>query len=487
MDNSKNNSDLTNIFINAENTDNDINNINSSEITSRNTNNTSNINNDYIVTMKVNLSENNVNSVIVPETVNIDKLITVPKKKYLEEIVKYKKDEITLLKDEIKEENEKKMEFMFKQLMGSLNYNLDVNPNYNLKNPIIKEDINEDDYINDPYKMKYTKIKNDNNSFKTKNIVNTPSLFSDSIKYESSEISAKSNLKVNIKRENNTINCSFSQYFNCIYIINLPDERHKLKNIVNIFYMNNIKFKIIDGIYAAKNSNNKKYYNRWNFQKLLNYSDLSKFLFDEKIYKRKNHDIIDILTSKTKSWNHWMNTGRYENRPLYEKTKINMEEQLGNLMAHINVIKDAIANNYNNILVLEDDVYLNKNFNEIHENIINKIPHYSILYYGAIQKNWEGINTDSGFYKANNTYGGFAYSLKNEYFNLILESMEELTLPIDKLFIHLQKTLNNSYVIYPNIFISDLENGKINRKREFVKYSKHFKWKVENYIIPKIE
>ena len=134
MDNSENTENVTDIFINAENTENTNNDIiNSSEITSKNTSNISNINEDFIVTMKVNLSENNVNSVIIPENVNVDKLITVPKKKYLEEIVKYKKDEITSLKDEIKEENEKKMEFMFKKLMSSFNNNMDINPNSNLK------------------------------------------------------------------------------------------------------------------------------------------------------------------------------------------------------------------------------------------------------------------------------------------------------------------------------------------------------------------
>lgn len=473
MDNSENNNDLTDIFLNKQNSDSE--NINNtSDIGSLTSNK---INNDIILTMKVNLSENKVNDVLIPESVNIDKLIQVPKKKYLEEVIKYKKDEIEDLKNEIKEENEKKMEFMFKQLMNSFNYN-----NFTSNDKIINQQ-NNSEIDDDPFKMDYTKIKTKTNKKKIINSYN--SIFSDSTKYVTSEISIASNIKKENK-QTKILNYNFSEYFDCVYLINLPDERYKLKNIINIFDTNKVKYKIIDGVYTNNNIYS-KYLKRWEFQKHLDYSELSKFLFDEKIYLKNNQDLKNILSSKSSAWKHWKNNGRFENRILYDITKISLESQLGNLIAHINVLKDAIKNKYDNILVLEDDVFINKDFNEIHENIISKIPDYSILYYGGIQKKWENINIENGFYKAENTYGGFAYALRNEYFNYILEQMEELVYPIDKLFINIQNSLENSYVIYPNIFITDLENGKIHRKRDFKKYSKHFKWKVENYIIPKIE
>ncbi len=475
MDNSENNNDLTDIFVNKKISESE-NITNSSNITSLTDNK---INNDLILTMKVNLSENKVNDVLIPESVNIDKLIQVPKKKYLEEVTKYKKDEIENLKNEIKEENEKKMEFMFKQLMNSFNYN-----NFTSNDKIINQqnnfENNNENNEDDPFKMEYTKIKT--HIKKKKNSSN--SIFSDSTKNITSEISIASNIKKENKQK--PLNYNFAEYFDCVYLINLPDERYKLKDIINIFDTNKIKYKIINGVYVNNNIDS-KYLKRWKFQKHLDYSELNKFLFDEKIYLKNNPDLKNIISSKSSAWTHWINHGVFERRLLYDITTISLESQLGNLIAHINVLKDAIKNKYNNILVLEDDVFINKDFNEIHENIINKIPKYSILYYGGIQKKWDNINTENGFYRANNTYGGFAYALRNEYFNYILEQMEELIYPIDKLFINIQNSLENSYVIYPNIFITDLENGKIHRKRDFKKYSQHFKWKVENYIIPKIE
>ena len=70
--------------------------------------------------------------------------------------------------------------------------------------------------------------------------------------------------------------------------------------------------------------------------------------------------------------------------------------------------------------------------------------------------------------------------------------MEDLVYPLDKYLIEIQKISKKCFVSYPNIFITDLENGKIHRKRDFLKYAKHFKWKIDNYKIdnykiPKIE
>ena len=58
---------------------------------------------------------------------------------------------------------------------------------------------------------------------------------------------------------------------------------------------------------------------------------------------------------------------------------------------------------------------------------------------------------------------------------------EELVNPVEKCLIEIQSMSNRSYVFYPNLFITDLENGKIHRKREFSKYSKHFRWDVSKY------
>ena len=67
-------------------------------------------------------------------------------------------------------------------------------------------------------------------------------------------------------------------------------------------------------------------------------------------------------------------------------------------------------------------------------------------------------------------------------FKILLEKYEELVNPTDKCLIEISN-MNYSVVSYPNIFITDLENGKIHRKRDFTSHSNHFKWNSNNYFI----
>ena len=284
----------------------------------------------------------------------------------------------------------------------------------------------------------------------------------------------------------------FEDYFDCIYIINLPNERDKIKTLTRTFNSKNIKYKIIDGVLIKTDKKYMKYYQRWLYQKNLDNKYMNKFIFDENIYLRKNIDLQNKFKTKSKCWNHWNNIGKHEKKPLYEKTKIKLESQLGNLIAHMNAIKDAIYENYERILILEDDIYIHNNYETLHLSLVDKIKNYDILYFGGIQKKWDNININNKYYNAKDTYGGFAYALKNNIFKILFELMEDLVYPLDKYLIEIQKISKKCFVSYPNIFITDLENGKIHRKRDFLKYAKHFKWKIDNYKIdnykiPKIE
>ena len=81
--------------------------------------------NDYILTMKVKLDKNNMNDIIIPETVNVDKIVKMSRDKYLEEVNSLKRKELEDLKNEIHEINNNKFESIFKNLMSSYNSNFD--------------------------------------------------------------------------------------------------------------------------------------------------------------------------------------------------------------------------------------------------------------------------------------------------------------------------------------------------------------------------
>lgn len=447
-------------------------------------NESENLNKDeLLVTMKIDLSKEK-NNIIIPDSISIDKLISIPQKKYLEELSEYKNTELQKFKEEIEKNNEKKLESMFKNIINTYNINLFNEDN---NNNIQINEINNDNNDNDdnPYFMDYKMIsKKKIIPFENK----IKNIFSEETSSDNKELLKNIN-DVKVK-STNIINKSkglkFNNYFDCIYIINLPNERFKINDMIQIFEEDNIKFKVIDGVTIENDVKYSKYLQRWEFQKNLNYKDLNKYLFDDKIYLRKNTD-LKKLKNKIQCWNHWMNEGKYDHRPLYEKTKIDLTSQIGNLIAHMNVIKDAKESNYSRILILEDDVYIHNKYNDIHDNFVKNVDKYDILYYGGIQKKWDNLIFKDGYYNSLNTYGSFAYSITDKLYDNILNEITELHLPMDKILINISKNLSNSFVIYPNIFITDLENGKIHRKRDFKKYSKHFKWKIENYRIPKIE
>lgn len=405
-------------------------------------------NRELILTLKINLDDNKINDIIVPDNINIDNIMKISREKYLDEILKFKSDELDKIKSDIESSgnenlsNQNLSDDKLDDLVEKKSfvnkkkdyYNRNINePQINIKSPVLKEDeLDENLYQIVPYEP-------------------------------------KSDLDFNV-------------YFDCIYIINLPEERSKIKNLTEIFKNDHVPYKVIDGVNIKNNSLYSKYFLRWVYQKKLDERLLNKYIFDEKIYLRNNAELINIYKTKIDLWNHYMKFGKSENRLLYKRTNIKLLSQLGNLIAHINVLKDAIKNQYSKILILEDDVYIHKNYKELHRNLIESIKNFNLLYYGCIQKKWEEVNIEKNNYKANNSYGAFAYAVDKRIFKILLEKYEELVNPTDKCLIEISN-MNYSVVSYPNIFITDLENGKIHRKRDFTSHSKHFKWNSNNYFI----
>jgi GR25 family glycosyltransferase involved in LPS biosynthesis len=432
---------------------------------------------NLILTMKITLDKNNLNNVIIPDNISIDKLVKMSRDNYLNEIENMKKKEIDNLKKEIREINTNKFDSIFKNIMESYNLNLDRKIDQIYKQDKLSQKIDNisQDNSKNVSEIKFSQEKYDSDPFVMDyQMINTKVVDSKSDSFN--EVKLNKEKKIIAKKSNR-----FNDYFDCVYIINLPNERDKIDKLTNIFNDNRVKYKIIDGIIAKSDTKYMKYYQRWLYQKNLNEKFMNKFIFDEKLYLKKNPDLVG-LNNKSKCWIHWIKEGRNSNRKLYDKTNILLDSQLGNLIAHMNVIKDAKFENYNNILILEDDVYIHSKFNELHLELINKInKNYNLLFYGGIQKKWSEINIENNFYRANNTYGAFAYAIKSNIYEILLERMNYLVDPMDKLLVNLQNILKSCYVSYPNIFITDLENGKIHRKRDMEKYSKHFKWELDNY------
>jgi GR25 family glycosyltransferase involved in LPS biosynthesis len=104
-----------------------------------------------------------------------------------------------------------------------------------------------------------------------------------------------------------------------------------------------------------------------------------------------------------------------------EHERLNM---LGCLLSHISIMKLAINNNYDNIIVLEDDCQiLDNNFlNKAEIGLKSLSQNYDILYLGANHKHNALKKINDNLYQTRGANGTFAYCISKSF-------MEELVKP----------------------------------------------------------
>jgi GR25 family glycosyltransferase involved in LPS biosynthesis len=148
---------------------------------------------------------------------------------------------------------------------------------------------------------------------------------------------------------------------------------------------------------------------------------------------------------------------------------------IGCLLSHIEIIKDAKLKGYKKILIFEDDVIIDKSINlKIKESL--KI-NWKLLYLGASQFDWKGIETINGFYKSHKTLGTFAYAVDETIYDEIIETFENNKKSIDNLLTLIQEKYNKEcYTFSPNIVISDVEDSDIRQSKNIIDYAIKNKW-----------
>ena len=194
---------------------------------------------------------------------------------------------------------------------------------------------------------------------------------------------------------------TINNVFNKVYVINLDREPKKLSIINNQLKKYDIKysrFKAIDG---------------------------------------KN--VIDNYDLPEHSWN-------FEN-----------PGALGCLLSHREVIKDALLQNYDRILVLEDDCLFThdftNHFNTKYNSILEFNPNWKLLYFGCShQFGWPNeIEYHENFYLPKEGYATFAIGIDKTIMKDILKFSDDFQNPIVDIFVnHFQKN-NSCLAFYPHI------------------------------------
>jgi GR25 family glycosyltransferase involved in LPS biosynthesis len=156
--------------------------------------------------------------------------------------------------------------------------------------------------------------------------------------------------------------------------------------------------------------------------------------------------------------------------------KINSLGAYGCLLSHIEIYKDALTNNYNRILILEDDILIHKDIHNLFKTL--KIPDWNLLYFGSSQRlgTWNNIEfINKNIYKAYMSRGTFAYAIAKDILPKLINLPHNQ--PIDLLLNDIPK----KYVIYPNLIISDVSTSNTQNSRDMNQFAKIMRWNLTEY------
>jgi len=154
---------------------------------------------------------------------------------------------------------------------------------------------------------------------------------------------------------------------------------------------------------------------------------------------------------------------------------------MGCKFSHYNIIMNAKKNNYNNILILEDDFLFCNNFieryNEIISNIEKEKIDISMLYLGfsIVRKDPYTDTSLINLKKLNSAHTTHAYILNKNFYDIILKEIENCHCEIDVCYAMCQKKYD-IYGIYPSLISQRTSFSDIMERN--VNYSDKIRFKI---------
>lgn len=259
-----------------------------------------------------------------------------------------------------------------------------------------------------------------------------------------------------------------------VYVINMKKHTERLERFRRNFDGILNKYELVEGIDV--DIDNFEFKNWCSENNISN--QLTKKQFDWNFYVHIHSDLkCGGINTADKAWNHWIKHGRGENRQYSKTTGIVNKGQWGCLKSHINVIKNAIAHNYETVLILEDDcIPLMPDGVQIKKYMQSK---FMLTYLGAAQDDWDNIDIKNGFYIAKQTRGTFAYIVHRSFYKELLTEFESFTMPTDLILMEFQKKYEFR-VIYPNTIICNLDESETGIKRDNIEWGRRFRWLTNN-------
>jgi GR25 family glycosyltransferase involved in LPS biosynthesis len=123
----------------------------------------------------------------------------------------------------------------------------------------------------------------------------------------------------------------------------------------------------------------------------------------------------------------------------------------GCLQSHLSVVREARRSNLPSILILEDDVVFDSDFNDKFSRAIDQLPSdWDMLLFGGLHVYVRPQRISENIYKITSSYSTFAYALKQTLYDAFIELNSRSLEPVDKGNAILQQTFN-CYCFMPHL------------------------------------
>ena len=181
----------------------------------------------------------------------------------------------------------------------------------------------------------------------------------------------------------------------------------------------------------------------------------------------------------------------------YQRKMISSPGGWGVLESKKLIFRHAMENNYNRILILQDDLFFIEDFHRKFEEFISIIDDdWKIMGLGATQHSWNVPTSlfyndpnireyDPGqkLYYPLNTDGAFALAYDRSVFPMILEEIEKMNCSFDSGAVRevYRNYRKKCYICQPNLIIADVSTSDIRGSRDQEEFSAKKRWHLELY------
>lgn len=186
------------------------------------------------------------------------------------------------------------------------------------------------------------------------------------------------------------------------------------------------------------------------------------------------------LDRRTDRWNHFVNQSKIFNLNRFERisavdgnqldtSKFNSplnNGELGLLLTVIKIFESSLENNYNRILIIEDDCVFENSLLNLDLYFKNLPPDWDMIYFGGNHNHHGGypepIYVNEYVKKIQYTYSSHMIGFDMKIYDKVLSLLQTLQFQVDVAYSRLQSQ-NNCYTFYPRmstqlIDFSDIQN-----------------------------